>query len=97
MAVSGPSPLILKLVTYYLSDSVRNSAEKRLSYESILMSKGSSTFSKEGTTDESNDVRHSGQGRVAASAVLSAPSSASTSGSSSYRPHAIVVNVVQVG
>lgn len=65
-----------------------------------VASKGLTTASKEGTIDEL-DRRHAGRDQEnAASANLPSSSSSSTSASvaqaSSYRPHAIVVNVVQV-
>ena len=63
-----------------------------------ITSKGLTTASKEGTNDES-DRRHAGHDqRNAASVVLplSSSTSASAAQASTYRPHAIVVNVVQV-
>ena len=66
----------------------------------VLTSQGLTTTSKEGTSDEV-DRRHMGQDQqntAAAPVVLQPSSSASASAAqvSTYRPHAIVVNVVQV-
>ena len=68
----------------------------------VLASQGLTTASKEGTNDEL-DRRHVGQDQqstaaAAAAVVLQPSSSASASAAqvSTYRPHAIVVNLVQV-
>ena len=66
----------------------------------VLISQGLTTASKEGTNDEL-DRRHMGQDQqntAAAAVVLQPSSSASASAAqvSTYRPHAIIVNVVQV-
>ena len=61
-----------------------------------VTSKGLTTASKEGTNDEW-DRRHMGQQDQQSAAAVVLPSSSSASAqASTYRPHAIVVNVVQV-
>ena len=66
----------------------------------VITSQGLTTASKEGTNDEL-DRRHVGQDQqnTAATAVVLQPSSSASASAaqvSTYRPHAIVVNVVQV-
>ena len=63
-----------------------------------ITSKGLTTASKEGTNDES-DKRHAGHDQRNAAPVvlpLSSSASASVAQASTYRPHAIIVNMVQV-
>ena len=67
----------------------------------VITSQGLTTASKEGTNDDELDWRHVGQDQqnTAATAVVLQPSSSASASAaqvSTYRPHAIVVNVVQV-
>lgn len=63
-----------------------------------ITSKGLTTASKEGTSDGLDGGRHMGQNQqnVAAVVLPSSSSSSASAQASTYRPHAIVVNVVQV-
>ena len=79
----------------FVTDSVGTDRHKALPE---ITSKGLTTGSKEGTNDES-DRRHVGHDQQNAAPVIltsSSSASASTAQASTYRPHAIVVNVVQV-
>lgn len=80
----------------FIADSDVTSKHHDRPFIPEVTSKGLTTASKEGTIDEL-DRRHAGHDQQnAASSSLPSSASASVAQASTYRPHAIVVNVVQV-
>lgn len=64
---------------------------------SPAVSKGQTTASTEGTMDQSESRHVATSGADGGHGLMATPTTLSASSTSSYRPHAIVVNAVQVG